>query len=156
MSVVFPFFLKKNTEKQCCILLGLRSSSLSGNDAMDINLRLTTSHVVDADGGLSALYTSKTHLLLWSCFSALLEKNISWLWFSNDKLYFNQSLYTLGSLFWSLLHYSGSVPHCFITHLQLSVVQKNICLKGTFRPQILLLVVLFIIRIVLVRCVASQ
>ena len=38
-----------------CVLLGVCSSSLSGNDAMDINLRLTTSHVMDADRMLSAL-----------------------------------------------------------------------------------------------------
>ena len=38
-----------------CVLLGVCSSSLSGNDAMDINLRLTTSHIMDADRMLSAL-----------------------------------------------------------------------------------------------------
>ena len=62
MSEVLPFFSKKKKKKKrkkipvlMCVLLGVCSSSLSGNDAMDINLRLTTSHIMDADRMLSAL-----------------------------------------------------------------------------------------------------
>lgn len=40
---------KKNADVRCVFLLRVRSSSLSGNDAMDINFRLTSSHVMDAD-----------------------------------------------------------------------------------------------------------
>lgn len=45
----------------------MSSSSLSGNDAMDVNLRLTTSHIVDADRTLSALAQDFKEVLLQRC-----------------------------------------------------------------------------------------
>lgn len=81
----FPFclfFNNTSADVRCVFLLGVRSSSLSGNDAMDITFRLTTSHVMDADRMSSALTQDfklqppALESLRFACFFSLLLKNI--------------------------------------------------------------------------------
>lgn len=81
----------------------------------------------------------KIHLTLWSCwglFFALLKQQISWSWFSIDKLCFNQSVFVHFRLtFTTSLRWIWCCPSLVNTLSQLSVVQKNPLVKRDSSPK---------------------